>query len=115
MSVVASGGTISRRRLYGASSMGFVGGLLNRQGLPSSARSTTRGASIPRARREGDHGPALEAVAGRAGDREAYERAHVNRAVVLDMLRDLRTIEPLAGYDTLDADQVVEALAGAQR
>jgi hypothetical protein len=31
VSVLASGGTVSRRRLYRASSMGFVGGLLNTQ------------------------------------------------------------------------------------
>jgi hypothetical protein len=44
---------------------------------------------------------------------ETYERRHGDRAVVLDKLRYLCTAEPLPGYDTLDSDQVVQALAGA--
>jgi len=44
---------------------------------------------------------------------ETYERGHGNRAVVLDKLRYLCTSEPLPGYDTLDTEQIVQALAGA--
>ena len=44
---------------------------------------------------------------------EAYERAHLNRGPVLDKLRYMRGPEPLPGYDTLDAEQVVAALQEA--
>ena len=44
---------------------------------------------------------------------EAHERANQNRPVVLDKLRYLATTEPLPGYDTLDSDQVIEAVQGA--
>jgi hypothetical protein len=44
---------------------------------------------------------------------EAHERAHKNRPIVLDKLRYLSTVEPLPGYDTLEPDQVIEAVQGA--
>ena len=44
---------------------------------------------------------------------EAYERSHRDRPVVLNRLRWLRGNEPLPGYDALDSDQVVRALADA--
>ena len=44
---------------------------------------------------------------------EAHERAHQNRPVVLEKLRYLRTTEPLPDYDTLESEQIVEQLAGA--
>ena len=44
---------------------------------------------------------------------EDYERAHENRAEVLDKLRYMRTPEPLPGYDTLTPEQIAEALGGA--
>jgi hypothetical protein len=44
---------------------------------------------------------------------EAHERAHRNRPVVLDKLRYLRSTEPLPGYDALEADEIIAALAGA--
>jgi hypothetical protein len=44
---------------------------------------------------------------------ETHERAHENRAIVLDKLRYLHATEPMSGYDTLESDQVIEALAGA--
>jgi hypothetical protein len=44
---------------------------------------------------------------------EAYERSHANRPVLLNRLRWLRGSEPLPGYDTLDSDQIVEAIADA--
>jgi hypothetical protein len=40
----------------------------------------------------------------------SHERAHKERAPVLDKLRYLRGSEPLAGYDTLDSDGVSSAL-----
>jgi hypothetical protein len=44
---------------------------------------------------------------------EAYERAHEGRPVVLDKLRYMRGGEPMPGYDALESEQVVTALAGA--
>jgi hypothetical protein len=44
---------------------------------------------------------------------ETYERAHEARPVVLDKLRYMRGSEPLPGYDALTAEQIAEALAGA--
>jgi hypothetical protein len=44
---------------------------------------------------------------------EVHEVAHQNRPIVLDKLRFLCTSEPLPDYDTLDSDQVIEALNGA--
>jgi hypothetical protein len=44
---------------------------------------------------------------------EAYERSHRARPVVLNRLRWLRGTEPLPGYDALDSDEIVRALAGA--
>jgi hypothetical protein len=44
---------------------------------------------------------------------EAYERSHRDRPVVLNRLRWLRRSEPLPGYDTLESDDVIRALAGA--
>jgi hypothetical protein len=44
---------------------------------------------------------------------EAYERAHGDRAEVLDKLRYMITPEPLPGYDTLEPEQIADALAGA--
>jgi hypothetical protein len=46
---------------------------------------------------------------------EAYERSHRNRPVVLNRLGWLRGNEPLPGYDTLDSDGVVRALAVADK
>src|ERR671930_2752442 len=46
VSVLASGGTVRRRTLYRASSMGFVGGLLNTQ-LGTAARIATLRRSVP--------------------------------------------------------------------
>ena len=44
---------------------------------------------------------------------EAYERSHRDRPVVLNRLRWLRGNEPLPGYDALDSDEIVRALADA--
>ena len=44
---------------------------------------------------------------------ERYERSHEERAEVLDKLRYMRSPEPVEGYDTLNANQVAEALDGA--
>jgi hypothetical protein len=44
---------------------------------------------------------------------EAYERSHRDRPVVLNRLRWLRGSEPLPGYDTLESDDVIRALADA--
>jgi hypothetical protein len=44
---------------------------------------------------------------------EAHERSHRERPVVLDRLRWLRGGEPLPGYDALDADEIIGALADA--
>ena len=44
---------------------------------------------------------------------EAHERSHRERPVVLNRLRWLRGNEPLPGYDALDSDEIVRALAGA--
>ncbi len=44
---------------------------------------------------------------------EAHERSHRARPVVLNRLRWLRGNEPLPGYDALDSDEIVRALADA--
>jgi hypothetical protein len=44
---------------------------------------------------------------------ETYERAHGNRAVVLDKLRYMRSTEPVPGYDALTPEQIAETLADA--
>jgi hypothetical protein len=44
---------------------------------------------------------------------EVHERSHRERPVVLNRLRWLRGNEPLPGYDALDSDEIVRALAGA--
>lgn len=44
---------------------------------------------------------------------EAHERSDRARPGVLDKLRYMRTPEPLPAYDTLTADQIIEALSGA--
>jgi hypothetical protein len=44
---------------------------------------------------------------------EAHERSHRERPVVLNRLRWLRGNEPLPGYDALDSDEIVGALADA--
>jgi hypothetical protein len=44
---------------------------------------------------------------------EAHERSHRDRPVVLNRLRWLRGSEPLPGYDALDPDEIVSALADA--
>jgi hypothetical protein len=44
---------------------------------------------------------------------ETYERANGNRPPVLDKLRYMRDTEPLPGYDALTAEQIAEALTGA--
>lgn len=44
---------------------------------------------------------------------EAYERAHEGRPEVLAKLRYMRMSEPMADYDTLDADQISETLGTA--
>ena len=44
---------------------------------------------------------------------ESYERSHKERPEVLDKLRYMHTSEPLAGYDALSPEQIVEALADA--
>jgi hypothetical protein len=44
---------------------------------------------------------------------EDRERAHENRAPVLDKLRYLREAEPLEGYDRLDSGAVKQALRGS--
>jgi hypothetical protein len=44
---------------------------------------------------------------------EAHERSHRDRPVVLNRLRWLRASEPLPGYDALDSDEIVRALADA--
>jgi hypothetical protein len=44
---------------------------------------------------------------------EAHERSHRDRPVVLNRLRWLRGSEPLPGYDALDSDEIIRALADA--
>jgi hypothetical protein len=44
---------------------------------------------------------------------EAHERSHRDRPVVLNRLRWLTGNEPLPGYDALDSDEIVRALADA--
>jgi hypothetical protein len=44
---------------------------------------------------------------------DVYERAHQARPPVLNKLRYLRAEEPIEGYDSLDSDQILAALAGA--
>jgi hypothetical protein len=44
---------------------------------------------------------------------EAHERSHRNRPEVLNRLGWLRSTEPLPGYDALDSDEIVRALADA--
>jgi hypothetical protein len=44
---------------------------------------------------------------------EAYERSHKNREAVLYKLRYLRGPEPIPGYDALDDDQILAAVADA--
>jgi hypothetical protein len=44
---------------------------------------------------------------------EAYERSHRNRRVVLHKLRYMRSPEPVAGYDALQAHEVVHMLQDA--
>jgi hypothetical protein len=44
---------------------------------------------------------------------EAHERSHRERPVVLNQLRWLRGREPLPGYDALESDEIVRALADA--
>lgn len=44
---------------------------------------------------------------------ESYERAHKSREPVLDKLRYMRGREPFAGYDALDAEEIVVALKDA--
>ena len=48
-------------------------------------------------------------------DIEDYERAHKKRQSVLDKLRFMRGREPLPGYDALSADEVIAAVASADR
>ena len=38
---------------------------------------------------------------------EVYERAHRNRPVVLQKLRYMRGVEPVAGYDALEPNDIV--------
>jgi hypothetical protein len=42
-----------------------------------------------------------------------YERTHQDRRPVLDKLRYLRSAEPLEGYDSLDADEILGSLQDA--
>jgi hypothetical protein len=44
---------------------------------------------------------------------ESYERAHRQRAVVLQKLRYLRSDEPVPGYDALSPDEISVALCDA--
>jgi hypothetical protein len=44
---------------------------------------------------------------------EAHERSHRNRPIVLNRVRWLRGSEPLPGYDALETDAIVGALADA--
>lgn len=44
---------------------------------------------------------------------EAHERSHQDRRAVLDRVRWLRGSEPLSGYDTLESDAIIAALADA--
>ena len=46
---------------------------------------------------------------------EADERSHRKRPVVLNRLRWLRGTEPLPGYDALESDEIVRALAGVDQ
>ena len=46
---------------------------------------------------------------------EDYERAHKKRPSVLDKLRFMRGREPMPGYDALSSDEVVAAVANADR
>ena len=46
---------------------------------------------------------------------EAHERSHRERPVVLNRLRWLRGTEPLPGYDALEPDEIVRALADADQ
>ena len=61
-----------------------------------------------------------DAVAGLSGRNqqelgaiETFERSHRGRSAVLNKLRYLQQPEPLPGYDALDADAIVAALATA--
>jgi hypothetical protein len=45
--------------------------------------------------------------------RDAHERSHRERPVVLNRLGWLRGSDPLPGYDALESDEIVRALAGA--
>jgi ferritin-like metal-binding protein YciE len=47
------------------------------------------------------------------GQVDVYERAHDNRATVLDRISALRSSEPWAGYDELTVDELRKALADA--
>ena len=44
---------------------------------------------------------------------ECYERSHKDREPVLDKLRYMRGREPLPGYDALDVEEILAALAQA--
>jgi len=44
---------------------------------------------------------------------EAHERSQRSRPIVLNRLRWLRGSEPLPGYDALESDQIIRALADA--
>ena len=44
---------------------------------------------------------------------ESYERTHANRVDVLNKLRYLRGPEPVAGYDTLEPEEIVAGLRHA--
>jgi hypothetical protein len=44
---------------------------------------------------------------------ETHERSHQDRPVVLNRLHWLRASEPLPGYDALNGEEIVRALAGA--
>ena len=46
---------------------------------------------------------------------EDYERAHKDRTSVLDKLRYMRGREPLPGYDELTTEEIVAAVAKADR
>ena len=44
---------------------------------------------------------------------EAFERSHKARPAMLNKLRYLRQVEPFSGYDALDGDGVIDAMATA--
>jgi hypothetical protein len=88
-------------------------------GAPGSAEASSAGEQrLPIARYDQLDGkqliPQLSQLSqDELGAVDAHERSHRERPVVLNRLRWLRGNEPLPGYDALDSDEIVRALAHA--